>query len=115
MYTEPEEAKPSVVEENNPTAAQQSNGPAAGVLEHSSELVELLSNMPSVLELLSQAAQGGLAEQERQVTMFTVYHQNTVWILEVQPMSVNTSCLCYLTSETPQGTLKVTCHEKCTF
>ncbi|KAK1901177.1 Zinc finger and BTB domain containing protein 40 [Dissostichus eleginoides] len=64
---EPEEAKPSVVEENNPTAAQQSNGPAAGVLEHSSELVELLSNMPSVLELLSQAAQGGLAEQERQL------------------------------------------------
>lgn len=65
--SEPEEAKPSVVEENNPTAAQQSNGPAAGVLEHSSELVELLSNMPSVLELLSQAAQGGLAEQERQL------------------------------------------------
>ncbi|XP_034080086.1 zinc finger and BTB domain-containing protein 40 isoform X2 [Gymnodraco acuticeps] len=65
--SEPEEAKPSVVEENNPTAAQQSNRPAAGVLEHSSELVELLSNMPSVLELLSQAAQGGLAEQERQL------------------------------------------------
>ncbi|XP_063766346.1 zinc finger and BTB domain-containing protein 40 isoform X2 [Eleginops maclovinus] len=62
-----EEAKPSAVEENNPTAAQQSCGPAAGVLEHSSELVELLSNMPSVLELLSQAAQGGLAEQERQL------------------------------------------------
>ncbi|KAI4827243.1 hypothetical protein KUCAC02_030653 [Chaenocephalus aceratus] len=65
--SEPEEAKPSVVEENNPTAAQQSNGLAVGVLEHSSELVELLSNMPSVLELLSQAAQGGLAEQERQL------------------------------------------------
>ncbi|KAF3856887.1 hypothetical protein F7725_017610 [Dissostichus mawsoni] len=32
-----------------PTAAQQSNGPAAGVLEHSSELVELLSNMPSLV------------------------------------------------------------------
>ncbi|XP_029288483.1 zinc finger and BTB domain-containing protein 40 isoform X2 [Cottoperca gobio] len=67
--SEPEEAKSSEVEveENNTTAAKESNGPAAGFLEHSSQLVELLSNMSSVLELLSQAAQGSLNEQQRQV------------------------------------------------
>ncbi|XP_029990082.1 zinc finger and BTB domain-containing protein 40 [Sphaeramia orbicularis] len=39
---------------------------APGLLEQSSELMELLTNTPSVLELLSQAAQSSLDEQERQ-------------------------------------------------
>nr|XP_033482541.1 zinc finger and BTB domain-containing protein 40 isoform X1 [Epinephelus lanceolatus] len=69
--SEPEESQSSerVVEENNTTAAEVSNGPvsAAGLLEHSSQLVELLANMSSVLELLSQAAQKHLDEQERQI------------------------------------------------
>ncbi|XP_044068624.1 zinc finger and BTB domain-containing protein 40 isoform X2 [Siniperca chuatsi] len=67
--SEPEEAKSSesIVEENNTTAAKVSNGPATGLLEHSSQLVELLINMSSVLELLSQAAHSSLDEQERQV------------------------------------------------
>ncbi|XP_067444601.1 zinc finger and BTB domain-containing protein 40 [Thunnus thynnus] len=65
----PEEAKSSetVVEENDSTAAEVSNGPACGLLGHSSQLIELLTNMPSVLELLSQAAHSSLDEQERQV------------------------------------------------
>lgn len=76
MYTEPEEAKSSesVVEENTP-ADKVSNGPATSLLEHSSQLVELLSNMSSVLELLSQAAQSSLDEQERQVE----------WVLQFLP------------------------------
>ncbi|XP_038551698.1 zinc finger and BTB domain-containing protein 40 isoform X1 [Micropterus salmoides] len=64
--TEPEEATTAEsVVEGNKTAAKVSNGPAIGL--HSSQLVELLSNMSSVLELLSQAAQSSLDEQERQV------------------------------------------------
>ncbi|XP_062271983.1 zinc finger and BTB domain-containing protein 40 [Scomber scombrus] len=65
----PEEAAPSdsVTEEDNKTAAKVSNGPACGLLEHSSQLIELLSDMPSVVELLSQAAQSSLDEQERQL------------------------------------------------
>ncbi|XP_042262106.1 zinc finger and BTB domain-containing protein 40 [Thunnus maccoyii] len=65
----PEEAKSSetVEEENDSTAAEVSNGPACGLLEHSSQLIELLTNMPSVLELLSHAAHSSLDEQERQV------------------------------------------------
>ncbi|KAM7402792.1 hypothetical protein PAMP_018003 [Pampus punctatissimus] len=65
----PEEAKSSesVAEEDNTTAAEVSSGTACGLLEHSSQLVELLTNMPSVLELLSQAAHSSLNEQERQV------------------------------------------------
>ena len=69
VYTEPEEAKSSqsVEEENNSTAAEVLNGPGTGFLERSSQLVELLANMSSVLELLSQAAQTCLDEPERQV------------------------------------------------
>ncbi|XP_040015093.1 zinc finger and BTB domain-containing protein 40 isoform X2 [Xiphias gladius] len=65
----PEEAKisESVVEENNTMAAKVSSESAIGLLEHSSQLVELLTNMSSVLKLLSQAAQSSLDEQERQV------------------------------------------------
>lgn len=64
-----EEAAPSesVTEEGNTTAAKVSNGPACGLLEHSSQLIELLSDLPSVVELLSQAAQSILDEQEKQV------------------------------------------------
>ncbi|XP_056293708.1 zinc finger and BTB domain-containing protein 40 isoform X2 [Pseudoliparis swirei] len=61
------EAEESVENENNTRVAEASNGPATGFLEHSSQFVELLSNMSSVLELLSQAAEGSLDEQERQV------------------------------------------------
>ncbi|MEQ2166209.1 hypothetical protein GOODEAATRI_025581 [Goodea atripinnis] len=43
-------------------------GPASQLLQHSSQVVELLGNMPSVLELLSQAAQSSLDEQDRQPT-----------------------------------------------
>lgn len=69
VYTGPEEAKisESVVEENNTMAAKVSSESAIGLLEHSSQLVELLTNMSSVLKLLSQAAQSSLDEQERQV------------------------------------------------
>ncbi len=69
MYTVPDEAKASEgsVEEDNLTAVEATNGAAAGLLEHFSQLVELLTSMSSVLELLSQAAQSSLDEQERQV------------------------------------------------
>lgn len=68
VYTEPEEAKSSqsAVEENNTTASKISNGPATDLLQHSSQLAEL-TNMSSVLDLLSQAAQSSLDEKERQV------------------------------------------------
>uniref|UniRef100_A0A8C2XDF9 Zinc finger and BTB domain containing 40 n=1 Tax=Cyclopterus lumpus TaxID=8103 RepID=A0A8C2XDF9_CYCLU len=67
--SEAEEAKSSesVEKENNTTVAEASNGPATGFLEHSFQFVELLSNMSSVLEQLSQAAERSLDEQERQV------------------------------------------------
>ncbi|XP_068449488.1 zinc finger and BTB domain-containing protein 40 isoform X2 [Clinocottus analis] len=66
--SEAEEAKSSesVQEENNTTAAEASNEPASGFLENSSELVELLSNMTSIRELLSKAAES-LDDRERQV------------------------------------------------
>lgn len=64
------EAEESVENENNTRVAEASNGPATGFLEHSSQFVELLSNMSSVLELLSQAAEGSLDEQERQVEQY---------------------------------------------
>ncbi|KAL6111271.1 zbtb40 [Pungitius sinensis] len=64
---EGEQASGKVEEEHNRTAAEASDGPATGFLEHSSQLVELLSSMPSALELLSQAAQTNVDEQERQV------------------------------------------------
>ncbi|XP_069559355.1 zinc finger and BTB domain-containing protein 40 [Brachyistius frenatus] len=64
-----EEAKSSerAVEENNAPAEEEPSGPAAGLLKHSSQLVELLTNASSVVELLVQAAQSSLDEQERQV------------------------------------------------
>nr|XP_046237521.1 zinc finger and BTB domain-containing protein 40 [Scatophagus argus] len=67
--SEPEEANSSesVAEESNMTAAQVSNEPAPGIQEHFSQLVELLTSMPSVVELLSQAAQSSLDEHEKQV------------------------------------------------
>ncbi|KAG7494960.1 zinc finger and BTB domain-containing protein 40 [Solea senegalensis] len=40
---------------------------STGVLEHSSQIVELLANVSSVVELLSQAAQSSLEKNERQV------------------------------------------------
>lgn len=69
VYTEPAEAKTreSVEAESNTTAANVSSEPAAGFLEHFSQSVALLSSMSSVLELLSQAAESSLDEQERQV------------------------------------------------
>ncbi|MEQ2226110.1 hypothetical protein ILYODFUR_024258 [Ilyodon furcidens] len=66
---EPEKAKTamSAVEENRTSVTELSGGPATQLLQHSSQVVELLGNMPSVLELLSQAAQSSLDEQDRQV------------------------------------------------
>ncbi|XP_019959837.2 zinc finger and BTB domain-containing protein 40 isoform X1 [Paralichthys olivaceus] len=68
----PEAARRSetAVEENNTveTIAKVSSESATGLsLEHFSQIVELFTNMSSVLELLSQAAQSSLDEQERQV------------------------------------------------
>ncbi|XP_034724150.1 zinc finger and BTB domain-containing protein 40 isoform X3 [Etheostoma cragini] len=67
--SEPTEGRSSdsVAEENNPAAATVSIGPAAAFLERFSQLVELLANMSSIVELLSQAAQGSMEEQGRQV------------------------------------------------
>lgn len=58
LYTESEKAK-------SPAHAPSDSG--TGLLEHSSQLVELLSNMASVLELLSQAAQSSLDEKQSKV------------------------------------------------
>ncbi|XP_041639925.1 zinc finger and BTB domain-containing protein 40 isoform X2 [Cheilinus undulatus] len=68
-YSEPEEDNPSenVAERDNQTAPMTPQSPAAGFLGHSSELVELLTNMLSIRELLSQAAQSSLQDQEIQV------------------------------------------------
>nr|XP_020473558.1 zinc finger and BTB domain-containing protein 40-like isoform X1 [Monopterus albus]XP_020473559.1 zinc finger and BTB domain-containing protein 40-like isoform X1 [Monopterus albus] len=63
----PEEALENVEEENDTMAAKLSNESATGLLKHSSQLVELLANMSSVLEHLSQAAQSSLDEQKRRV------------------------------------------------
>lgn len=78
MYTGPEEAKSSesVVEENNMTGAKVSNGPGCGLLEHSSQLIEFLTNTPSVLKLFIQAAHSSLDEQERQVEQATSVLEN---------------------------------------
>lgn len=69
VCTEPERALSSeiVEEENSTMAAEVSDGPKTGIVERFSQLVELLTSVSSVLELLSQAAQSSLDEQERQV------------------------------------------------
>ncbi|KAM8914169.1 zinc finger and BTB domain-containing protein 40 isoform 2-T2 [Spinachia spinachia] len=66
--SEGEQPSERVEEEHNRTAAEASDGPATGFLEHSAQLVELLSSMPSILELLSQAAQTSVDQQERPVS-----------------------------------------------
>ncbi|XP_030585289.1 zinc finger and BTB domain-containing protein 40 isoform X1 [Archocentrus centrarchus] len=65
----PDEAKSSesTDELSNTLAARISSEPATGLLKHSSQLVGLLANMSSVVELLSQAAKSSLKEEERQV------------------------------------------------
>ncbi|XP_041803755.1 zinc finger and BTB domain-containing protein 40 [Chelmon rostratus] len=67
--SEPEDRKPpeSAVAERNTTAAKMSSRPETGFLGCSSQLVELLTSMSSVLELLRQAAESSLDERERQV------------------------------------------------
>ncbi|XP_015258745.1 PREDICTED: zinc finger and BTB domain-containing protein 40 [Cyprinodon variegatus] len=55
------------VEDGSTSASEESGGAAAQLLQSSSQLVELLSSTPSVLELLRQAAQSGLDERDRQV------------------------------------------------
>ncbi|KAM7006381.1 LOW QUALITY PROTEIN: zinc finger and BTB domain-containing protein 40 [Tautogolabrus adspersus] len=67
--SEPEEDKSSenVTEKSNQTEATISKRPAFSFLDRSCQLVELLTSMSSVLELLSQAAQSSLQDQERQV------------------------------------------------
>lgn len=49
------------------TAAEMSAGPTAALLERLPQVVELLSSMSSILDLLSQTAQTSLDAQERQV------------------------------------------------
>lgn len=72
MCPEPEAAA-SDSEENNTTTttttttAEPSEQSLAGVEEQIPQLVKLLSGVPSVQQLLSQAAQTTLDEQERQV------------------------------------------------
>lgn len=72
-FAEPETAvsSGSVAEDNSTMAAELPDGHKSGILEHSSELVELLTNVSSVLELLSQAARDSLDERERQVELVT--------------------------------------------
>ncbi|KAK2821035.1 hypothetical protein Q5P01_023994 [Channa striata] len=53
--------------ENAKSSVGVSGNSATDLLERSSELVELLTNMSSVLELLRQAAQSSLEDQQRQV------------------------------------------------
>ncbi|KAM3622229.1 uncharacterized protein V6R79_022168 [Siganus canaliculatus] len=69
--TEPKKAKCSegVVESSKMTTVKESSGPSTGLLKHSSQLVELLTSMSSVLELLSQAAQNSVDTQEKQVLL----------------------------------------------
>lgn len=69
VHAEPKECRDSETsaeEVNRPASEEQS---ATSVLEHSSQLVELLANVSSALELLRQEAQRHLGEQERQVLM----------------------------------------------
>lgn len=54
-------------EENTTTTAEPSKQPLAGVEEPISQLVKLLSGVPSIQQLLSQAAQRTLDELDRQV------------------------------------------------
>ncbi|KAM9365120.1 zinc finger and BTB domain-containing protein 40 isoform 2-T2 [Pholidichthys leucotaenia] len=54
-------------EENRVLTAQPCSQSGAGLLKHSSQLVELLADMSSVQELLVQAAQRSLNKQQRQV------------------------------------------------
>nr|XP_057934902.1 zinc finger and BTB domain-containing protein 40 [Doryrhamphus excisus]XP_057934903.1 zinc finger and BTB domain-containing protein 40 [Doryrhamphus excisus] len=65
----PEDSKAteSVEPEENITATEDTTEAAPARLERSSQLMELLANVPDVLQLLSQAAQGGLDQEERQV------------------------------------------------
>lgn len=63
---EPETAA-SDSEENTTTTAEPSEQSLAGVEEPIPQLVKLLSGMPSVQQLLNQAAQRTLDEQDRQV------------------------------------------------
>lgn len=61
------EAAASDSEENTSTTAEPSEQPLTGVEEPIPQLVKLLSDVPSVQQLLSQAAQRTLNEQDRQV------------------------------------------------
>ncbi|KAM4625674.1 zinc finger and BTB domain-containing protein 40 isoform 2-T2 [Polymixia lowei] len=54
-------------ENNSGAVTCTSDQPASVLLERSSELMELLAEVPSVAELLTQAAHANLGEQEREV------------------------------------------------
>lgn len=62
----------STVEESSRMAAEVTNDPETDNGEHFSHVAELLTSMSSIRELLSQAAQSSLEEQERQVELRTV-------------------------------------------
>lgn len=62
-------AEPKTESDNSTMAVELPDGHKTGILERSSEFVELLTNVSSVLELLSQAAQSSLDERERQVEL----------------------------------------------
>ncbi|KAF3689401.1 Zinc finger and BTB domain-containing protein 40 [Channa argus] len=61
------ERSESLGSENAKSSIRVSNESATGLLEHSSELVELLINMSCVLELLRKAAQSSLDEHQKQI------------------------------------------------
>ncbi|XP_034549234.1 zinc finger and BTB domain-containing protein 40 isoform X2 [Notolabrus celidotus] len=64
---EEEQSSEKVTEENKQMTVNVSKGTVSSFLDHSPQLVELLTNMSSVLELLKEAAQSSLEEQDRQV------------------------------------------------
>ncbi|KAM4741549.1 zinc finger and BTB domain-containing protein 40 isoform 2-T3 [Anableps anableps] len=80
----PEKAKTSgsAAEGNSTSTIELSEGPATLLLHHSSQVVELLSNIPSILELLSQAAQSSLDEQDRQVVYQCYEDKDPGFVLE---------------------------------
>ncbi|XP_054641857.1 zinc finger and BTB domain-containing protein 40 isoform X2 [Dunckerocampus dactyliophorus] len=64
---EQSQATESVAPEENVATAKETTKAAPALLERSSQLMELLADMPDVVQLLSGAAHSCLGEQERQV------------------------------------------------
>lgn len=78
VCTGPEDTDSS---ENKGAAAERPSAAVLGVLERSSELMELLTNMATITNLLSQAAQSRLNKQDQQVQRASVSVQSLIYIL----------------------------------